>query len=106
MKRTLSYRPVMPVRLGNWPGVLVHFDAAVPFASAPCDKERARRALDALRVKDDLWSDMPHTCGHDLPRYWPSALSIAAQRDDGSRFSVRRPLSFTLWILASWLRKR
>jgi uncharacterized protein YjiS (DUF1127 family) len=97
-KHTLLSRQVMPVCIGMWPGVLAHYDGL-----APCDRELASRALDALRVDaDDPWSEMPHAEVYDPARRRPAAAANTAP----THFSVTKPLSFTLWAVAGWLRKR
>ena len=59
----------------------------------------------SYRPAPDSWSDVPHAEVYDLARR-PAAVAFTALRDGASRLSVKRPLTFTLWAVAVWLRKR
>src|SRR5262245_5377284 len=88
-------------------GVLAIFDGSVSFAAAPLDNQQAVRSLDGLRIDaSDRWSDTPAAEVRELDRQRPTAVAIAARRFGVSRFSVKRPLSFTFWVLAAWWRRR
>src|SRR5262245_45036588 len=106
MKRTLLYRPVMPERIDKLSGVLALFDGAAPFAP-PWDREQSLRALDGLRIDaDDRRSQVPPAEVSERARRRPTPVAIAARRFGVSSFSVRRPLSFSFWVLAAWWRRR
>ena len=111
MKRTLSYRPFMPTRIGRWTDSPFANPSApssvVSGVEASSDAERANRMLEALQIyAATSTQDHPRVEIYDVTRRRRTATAVAARRSRASPLLVARPLVFTFSFLATWLRRR
>jgi hypothetical protein len=102
MKRTLLPRPVIPMRIGKWPGSF----NAVLHASTPCDKEQPGRAPGATRADPLRKPNLSYAEIRDLAQRRLAVAAYTARRRKRPRFSLMRPFTFSLGVLAAWLRSR
>ena len=103
MKRTLLPRPVIPMRIGKWPGSF----SGVLHVSTPCDKQQPSRApgathTDAPKRKPNL--SYAEIC--DLAQRRLAVAAYTSRRRKAPRFSLMRPFTFSLGVVAAWLRSR